>query len=161
MRAYRLVKEKPGRYVADDLSGNGAAIVGGRWNPRGMRALYTCCHASTAVLEALVHMAGLLPESGFFLVTLEVPDAAYDGALTPSLPHDWAELTRTPNSTSEIGRQWLEAGDHLAMRVPSMVCPSDFNLLLNPMHPDMVQVRVVDKALFSMDQRMFGASARG
>ncbi|WP_058035206.1 RES family NAD+ phosphorylase [Burkholderia pseudomallei] len=161
MRVYRLAKEKPGHYRADDLSGNGAALVGGRWNPRGMRALYTCCHASTAVLEALVHMAGLLPKGGYFLVTLEVPDAAYEAALAPALPDDWAELTRTPDSTAEIGRQWLEAGDHLAMRVPSVVCPTDFNLLLNPMHPDMAQVQVVDKALFAMDPRLFAASARG
>ncbi|WP_241239177.1 RES family NAD+ phosphorylase [Burkholderia stagnalis] len=77
------------------------------------------------------------------------------------MPDDWAELTRTPESTTEIGRQWLEAGAQLAMRVPSVVCPSDFNLLLNPMHPDMAHVRVVDKALFSMDPRLFGTSARG
>jgi RES domain-containing protein len=40
MKVYRLAKEKRGHYLADDLSGNGAAIAGGRWNPRGMRALH-------------------------------------------------------------------------------------------------------------------------
>lgn len=156
MRVYRLAKEKPGHYRADDISGNGAALAGGRWNPRGMRVLYTCCHASTSVLEALVHLTGLLPAGGYFLVTLDVPDGVYDAAYVPELPQDWAELTRDPLSTVEIGRHWLEAGQHLAMRVPSVVCPTDFNLLLNPMHADMASIRVVSKELFSLDPRLFG-----
>ena len=156
MRVYRLAKERPGRYLADDISGNGAAIAGGGWNPRGMRVLYTCCHASTSLLEALVHLAGLLPAGGYFLVTLEVPDGAYDNAYIPELPEGWAELTRDPLSTVEIGRRWLEGGQQLAMRVPSVVCPTDFNLLLNPMHADMKGVSVVSKELFSLDPRLFG-----
>jgi RES domain-containing protein len=155
MKVYRLAKEKAGHYRADDLSGNGAALSGGRWNPRGMRVLYSCCHASTSVLEALVHMAGLLPAGGYFLVTLDVPDQFYDAAYVPELPPDWAELTRDPASTMEIGRRWLEAGESLAMRVPSVVCPTDFNLLLNPMHPGMASVSVVRTERFSLDPRLF------
>ena len=156
MRVYRLAKERPGHYLADDISGNGAAIAGGRWNPRGMRVLYTCCHASTSVLEALVHLSGILPLGGYFLVTVDVPDDACDAAYVPRLPPDWAELTRDPLSTAAIGRRWLEAGKHLAMRVPSVVCPTDSNLLLNPMHPDMTGVRVISKEPFSLDPRLFG-----
>jgi RES domain-containing protein len=155
MRVVRLAKEKRGHYAADDLSGNGAAIAGGRWNPRGMRVLYTCCHASTAVLEALVHMAGLLPAGGFFLITLDVPDPAYSAAYRPELPSDWDELTRDPMSTAEVGRQWLEAGEQLAMLVPSVVCRTDFNLLLNPLHGDMSGVRVIGKERFALDPRLF------
>ncbi|WP_250502546.1 RES family NAD+ phosphorylase [Caballeronia sp. AZ7_KS35] len=160
MRLYRLAKERRGYYRADDLSGNGAAIAGGRWNPRGMRVLYTCCHASTALLEALVHMAGLLPAGGYFLVTLEVPDAVYDDALIPGLPEGWADLTHDPAATRALGRQWLEAGEQLAMRVPSVVCPSDFNLLLNPMHPAMASVKVISAEPFTLDPRLFGQAVR-
>ncbi|PRZ44842.1 RES domain-containing protein [Paraburkholderia fungorum] len=156
MRVYRLAKERRGRYTADDLSGNGAAIAGGRWNPRGMRVLYTCCHASTAVLEALVHMAGLLPAGGYFLVTLDVPDPAFEAAYQPKLPPDWDDLTSDPATTADIGRGWLETGEHLAMLVPSVVCRTDFNLLLNPMHPGMADVRVISKEPFRLDPRLFG-----
>lgn len=160
MRLYRLAKERRGYYRADDLSGNGAAIAGGRWNPRGMRVLYTCCHASTALLEALVHMAGLLPAGGYFLVTLEVPDAVYDAAFVPDLPDGWADLTREPAATRALGRQWLEAGEQLGMRVPSVVCPSDFNLLLNPMHEEMASVKVVSSEPFMLDPRLFGQATQ-
>ncbi|WP_433706110.1 RES family NAD+ phosphorylase [Paraburkholderia sacchari] len=160
MRLYRLAKERRGYYRADDLSGNGAALAGGRWNPRGMRVLYTCCHASTALLEALVHMAGLLPASGYFLVTLEVPDPVYANAFVPELPEGWADLTQEPAQTRALGRQWLEAGERLAMRVPSVVCPSDFNLLLNPMHPEMESVKVISTEPFTLDPRLFGPTTR-
>lgn len=87
-----LKKEKPGGSRADDLSGSGAALAGGRWNPRGVPALYTCCHASTAVLEARVHASGLLPVANCYLVTLEVPDSAAWRAYVPDLPDDWNAL---------------------------------------------------------------------
>lgn len=155
MKVYRLAKEKPGKYRADDLGGQGAALAGGRWNPRGFAALYSSCHASTAVLEARVHASGLLPQSGFFLVTLEFPDSLMAKAFVPSLPDDWDALDRDPESTVAIGRKWLEAGKQLAMRVPSVVCPTDDNLILNPLHADMKRVQVIAKTLFSLDRRLF------
>ncbi|EML1597184.1 RES family NAD+ phosphorylase [Burkholderia cenocepacia] len=156
MKLYRLAKERRGYYRADDLSGNGAALAGGRWNPHGMRVVYTCLHASTALLEALVHMAGLMPAGGYHLVTLELPDAIYDEAFTPTPPDGWADLTRDPETTMKLGQQWLEAGKQLAMRVPSVVCSIDFNLLLNPSHPDMKAVKVVGTVPFTLDPRLFG-----
>lgn len=159
MRLYRLAKERRGYYRADDLSGNGAAIAGGRWNPKGMRVLYTCCHASTALLEALVHLSGDLPAGGYFMVTLEVPDTVYDETFVPELPANWADLTGDSAQTRALGRQWLEAGAQLAMRVPSAICPLDPNLLLNPLHRDMQHVRVAGTEPFTLDPRLFGHGA--
>jgi RES domain-containing protein len=155
MRIFRLAKEKAGRYLADDLSGYGAAIAGGRWNPKGMAVLYTCCHASTAVLEARVHAAGVIPQDHYFLVTLELPDELALEAYEPVLPPDWNDLSRDPASTVAIGRGWLEVGQSLVMRVPSVVCPTDHNLLLNPLHPHMGHVKVLGKEAFGLDPRLF------
>jgi RES domain-containing protein len=155
MIVYRLAKERAGRYHADDLSGQGAALAGGRWNPRGMAVLYTCEHVSTAVLEARVHMAGLLPVGNLFLVTLDVPDADYATALSPPLPAGWDALDHDPATTVALGRQWLSDGSRLAMRVPSVLCPEEYNLLLNPSHAHMRHVKVVSKRPFSMDRRLF------
>jgi hypothetical protein len=46
------------------------------------------------------------------------------------------------------------------MRVPSVVCPSDFRLLLNPMHPAMASVKVVSSEPFVLDPRLFGPATR-
>ncbi|EIJ47039.1 hypothetical protein GWL_12800 [Herbaspirillum sp. GW103] len=156
MKVYRLAKEKPGHYAADDLSGNGAALSGGRWNPRGSRVLYTCCSASTALLESLVHMAGLMPRAHYCLVVLEVPDAEVRKAYVPGLPPDWADIARDPASTAALGQHWIEQGKHLVMKLPSVVSPTDFNLLLNPLHPQMASVKVLEKKPFRFDARLFG-----
>ncbi|PFH19466.1 RES family NAD+ phosphorylase [Burkholderia sp. JKS000303] len=85
------------------------------------------------------------------------PDDTY---VTLSLPDDWADLTCDRESTTELGRQWLEAGQQRVMRVPSVVCPTDGNLPLDPTHPDMSAVKVVRTEPFTLDPRLFGHAAR-
>ena len=60
-----------------------------------------------------------------------------------------------PTSTVEIGSNWLQAGRHLVLRVPSVVCPPDHNVLLNPLHPRIRKVSVLEKTLFEIDRRLF------
>ena len=102
----------------------------------------------------------MLPAGEYFLVTLEVSDAVYETAFVPELPEGWADLTREPAATRALGRQWLEAAEQLAMRVPSVICPSDFNQLLNPMHPEMASVKIVSTEPFTLDSRLFGQATR-
>jgi RES domain-containing protein len=155
LRVYRLAKDKRGRYRVDDLSGNGAAISGGRWNLRGTRALYTSANASTAVLETRVHATGILPLKNFFLVTIEVLDHLIDSAHEPSLPPDWNQVGTIPRTTLEIAEAWITQASTLVMKVPSLVCPADFNYILNPRHPDMDLVSVVSVETFALDPRLF------
>ena len=48
--AYRIVDEK----FKDDLSGDGAKLYGGRWNPKGSPLLYCSEHISLCMLENMV-----------------------------------------------------------------------------------------------------------
>ncbi len=130
-------------------------MAGGRWNPKGVPVLYTCATASTAVLEVRVHVSGMIPLRNLYLVTLEVPDEWIASAYIPTLPDDWNVLDRDPASTVRIARQWLAAGQQLVMRVPSVVCPADSNLILNTAHPEMRNVSVIGKSSFEMDRRLF------
>src|SRR6266540_4232279 len=57
---YRLVRKKYTKR-ADLLAGEGAALVGGRWNEKGTRLVYASSHVSLVTLEALVH-ASTLPK---------------------------------------------------------------------------------------------------
>ncbi|MDN4571913.1 hypothetical protein DBB29_24960 [Pandoraea cepalis] len=154
MKLFRLAKDKPGKYRADDLSGTGAAVAGGRWNPVGMPALYTSLNASTAVLEVRVHASGFVPAANLFLVEVDVPDELIDVGYEPTLPPDWNELSM-PASTVEIGRQWLLEAKAVAMRVPSVVCPADWNVILNPLHRDFHRVTVTRQEPFALDSRLF------
>jgi RES domain-containing protein len=50
---WRLVRPE----YANDLSGEGSSITGGRWNSPGHLMLYTSSHLSLSVLEVFVHIA--------------------------------------------------------------------------------------------------------
>jgi RES domain-containing protein len=154
MKLYRLAKDKPGKYRADDLSGSGASVAGGRWNPIGMPALYTSLNASTAVLEVRVHASGFVPAANLFLTELEIPDELIGNGFEPVLPTDWNQLT-IPASTIDIGQRWLSAAESVAMKVPSVVCTADWNVVLNPQHRGFREVKVTRQEPFSLDARLF------
>jgi RES domain-containing protein len=49
------------------FSGEGARIVGGRWNSKGQRMVYTAEHLSLAILEVFVHLNVPTVERDFFV----------------------------------------------------------------------------------------------
>ena len=65
MIVYRICNES----YKDDISGNGAAINGSRWNSKNIRMLYTGQYISLSILESLVHLREIdLPEKQFLLM---------------------------------------------------------------------------------------------
>ena len=69
MLAYRLASHR----FANDLTGTGAAIHGGRWNRKGVPVLYCSESKEIALLEWLVNAtADIVPK--LKLVTLQFPD---------------------------------------------------------------------------------------
>jgi RES domain-containing protein len=87
--AYRIGTDTPD-YEADDLSGKGAEITGGRWNEKGAAVVYAAASRSLACLETIVHLAaGGLPLNRY-LVEISIPDPVWAAAQreTPvSLPN--------------------------------------------------------------------------
>lgn len=121
---HRLTKSQH----AHDFTGRGSARLGGRWNLRGQRVVYTAEHRSLAVLECLVHNAQWLGREGFTMVALPIgPDwdcAQYPGDVCPS-----------PAESRLFGATWLAQGGTPLLRVPSAIVPGEYNLLINPLHP--------------------------
>ena len=56
------------------LSGEGAARYGGRWSPKGMRAVYCSENSSLAALEVLVNLARPSAFPGYRVLDLDAPD---------------------------------------------------------------------------------------
>ena len=76
VRAWRIGTDTPA-YTADDLSGAGAKITGGRWNRDGVPAIYTASSPALACLETVVHLvAGALPLNRY-LVRIDIPDEVF------------------------------------------------------------------------------------
>lgn len=137
MLAYRIATEAP-TYKADDLSGTGAKVDGGRWNSIGTPVLYTSPTIALAVLETVVHIgSGGLPLNRY-LVELEIPDpvwAARQGIDHKTAPVGWDALP-TGLTSIEFGDDWLKAKTSALLLLPSVIVPEEQNILINPQHPD-------------------------
>lgn len=137
-RAYRLVAA---RHRGSVLSGEGARLHGGRWNPLGTPAVYAASSLSLAVLELLVHLHIEEARKRYMAVTLEWPGNVASGYVrVTELPEDW-RAGEIPAQLQRFGRRRLEPV--CALRVPSVVIPLEFNWLLNPAHPDFCRVQIV------------------
>lgn len=148
MIVYRLSKS----VYANDLSGKGAELVGGRWNSRGNAILYTSQSIALCVTEIAVHVPlGILPKD-YDLIHIEIPD---DNILeVKRLPKDWQTFPHA-DSTQKIGDKFLRDKKYLVLKVPSAAVQGEFNFLVNPRHPDFDKVKIKKKEKFSFDERLF------
>ncbi len=153
MELYRIAQEK----YAEDLSGNGARLFGGRWNSEGQFALYTSSTRSLALLETLAHTpAKLLQAKTYLLITLFIPDTTVIQALeTKKLPHGWADVEISP-FTQKTGDQFLIAKKNLVLAVPSVLMAEELNYVLNPLHIEYKKIKIVNKRRIQFDNRVQG-----
>jgi len=155
MRAFRLCRATFPAY-----DGEGAHRVGGRWNSKGTRVLYTSENRSLAVLEILVHLAALLPDR-YVLGAAEIPETVAVEKLDDTrLPADWATLDpREQAVTRRIGDNWVAKQQSAVLSVPSVIL-GERNYVLNPAHPDFQRIDFAEPVPFQFDRRLFGPTTQ-
>lgn len=139
-------------YARDPLSGTGAARAGSRWNSPGVRIGYASTSRPLALLEMLVHVTRDSVPDDLILVPIELPEAVV--ATLDALPPDCNVLPFSMDAR-RTGDRWAAAKSSLALRVPSVVLPSESNVLVNPLHPAFPQVRIGPPEALSLDRRLF------
>ncbi|HWZ14030.1 MAG TPA: RES family NAD+ phosphorylase [Mucilaginibacter sp.] len=149
MILYRIVKCS----YADDLSGTGARLYGGRWSSEGKPAVYLASSRSLAVLEVLVHLPPLMIPNDYCLVEISVPDNSITQISANQLPANWKDIS-PPMILRQTGDEFLKKQANLLMKVPSAIVPAEFNYLLNTRHPDMKKVKILKREPFDFDQRL-------
>ena len=142
IRAWRLSKAR----YAGDLTGQGAARDGQRWNQSGQRAVYLGLTPEITVLEVLVHLNGVL------IAPLVL--SAYQVPAGPGLISEAEPETLHGQASAVFGGDWLRDGGQLGLLLPSVVVPQARNLLLNPLHPAMAEVALVHQEPFQLDERL-------
>jgi RES domain-containing protein len=141
MLLWRITR-KP--FLTQALAGVGAKRYGGRWNSKGIAVAYTSESLELAVLEALVHLdIDLLPKD-VYQIGFELDDR-FIAPAPKLLPRNWDHKPPYTPKVQALGDAWVKRGDSLGLRVPASVLPSRCNVLLNPVHPDMQQVREVER----------------
>ena len=130
--AYRLVKRK-WREIAFD--GEGARRYGGRWNSKGNPCVYLAGSESLAMLEVMVHLEEYSLLQHYALFEVSLPEASILHLSATQWPDDWRDEPAPP-STAGLGDGWLNSKASLALAVPSVIVPREWNYLVNPAHPD-------------------------
>lgn len=139
---------------ANDISGMGAKIAGGRWNKKGIAVLYTSNAISLCLLEILVHIPASFIPKNMVLVTIDVPDNCSISTINGAdLPKGW-NTTPAPSKLQYFTKPWLDSNIDLMLRVPNAIVPAEFNFLINPYHHDFNRVKVVDISDFCFDTRL-------
>lgn len=149
MKLYRLGNCK----FSGNLSGEGARINGGRWNSIGVPAVYFANSRALAVLEVLVHLSPIFLPDNFCMVEFEV-DLNYFEIEEENLLKDW-NVFPFLKSVQKIGDQLLKENNFPIIKVPSAIVKGEFNFVLNPLHPQSANIKLMDSKSFSFDERLF------
>ena len=144
IQAWRICREPHA-----DLRGEGARLFGGRWNSPGRALVYLAEHPALAALEVRVHLdlpPDLLPDD-YVLMLADLPDGSVE------------EVAALPASTGAAGDGWIASANSALLRVPSVLVPSSYNLLLNPQHPRAADARIRSVQPFRFDARLWASDA--
>jgi len=131
MRVFRLGLARFLRTRKEAFSGKGGMISSGRWHTEGHAITYTAQSLSLAALKILVHLKDTDHVQPFFSYCAEIPDEFI--SMPESYPKRWKSRIEVSRA---FGDDWLEAKKAPALRVPTILAPGEWNLLLNPLHPD-------------------------
>ena len=148
MIVFRITNET----YKNDISGNGAAMFGSRWNSKGTRLLYTSQSISLSILESLVHLKKSDIPPTQYLLHIELPDEKEIAEISyKKIKKDWH---REIEYTQWMGDQFIRNKKNLFLKVPSAIVPQESNVLLNPAHNEFKKVKLVASELLELDKRL-------
>jgi RES domain-containing protein len=115
--------------------------------------VYTATSRALTALEFFVNLEPNQEPDDLLIAEASVPDrfvATLDVAL---LPPNWRGLNH--ETCRNLGSDWAASRSSLALTVPSAVVEGEWNVLLNPKHPQFAKVQITDSKPFRYDERMF------
>lgn len=146
MLLYRIAKKA----FIEDISGYGANLYGGRWNEKGYNTLYTSSSLALCMCETLVHCDKSIIPSNMHFAEMEFPDEL--------IPSDFTTI-KEDEEASLVGTAWLKSKASVAIKVPSVILPAqynrDYNIILNPEHPDYKRLEIKTVVECPFDLRLF------
>jgi len=157
MRIWRLCRAP---YAAEAFGGEGARRFGGRWNSRGVPMVYASSSLALAAIELFVHLEpGQAPDDLVYLSALLPQGEPARTLESGELPADWWSDSALA-ATRTLGDAWIAARTSLAILVPSVPIRAEWNVLVNPLHPNMGEVQIDPPQPFVFDARMFQPAPR-
>jgi RES domain-containing protein len=151
MEVYRLSTPK----WSKSLSGKGAALKGARWNSPGTEIIYTASNRSLAMAEVAVHFTLANLPRDYMMITIFIPDDVSIKVIQEKdLPKDWNTFPYS-QSTRIFGDEFITANEFCLLKIPSAVTKGDYNILINPSHPEFNKIKIIKAEPFPFDHRIF------
>ena len=148
--AWRIVGA---RYKDDAFSGEGARLLGGRWNSKGTTLVYSAGSIALASIEMMVNLPGPKLLEEFVRIPVHIPLNLIIDLPLDKLPGDWNSRPVSP-SIKAIGDRWAKKRESVVLKVPSVVVPEEYNYLLNPNHPDFEKITIGTPIIYRFDPRL-------
>ncbi len=149
MIVYRFAHRK----FASELSGTGARLNGGRWNPPGIPVIYTSESISLALLEVLANAGSLQELQLLQLMEIDIPNIAGKQEIKlPNLKKNWFYDF---DYTQWMGQEVLQTNKTVLLQCPSAIVHQEHNYLINPLHPDFKKIKLHTSTDFYFDERLF------
>jgi RES domain-containing protein len=155
MKVWRICRKQ---YASSALSGVGSLYAPGRWNSLGVPMVYASTSLALSALEVFVHVRTQDEPLDLVSLCADVPldmDAFETGKnrITRELPELWR--FEDVRETRRLGDAWTASQASVALVIPSVVIDGEWNVLLNPTHPDSKKIKVIQMKPFRFDARMF------
>mgnify|MGYP001166588955 FL=1 len=143
MKVYRIYIDREG------YSALGYGPAAARWNKGFTPIIYASSYVSVSMMEHLSIRGASVSDFNWKIAVLEL-DAEPQRIDLNELPRGW-DFRPHPRSTQEIGSNWALKKESLALAVPSARIPlrffeQEYNLLINPFHPDFLKkIKVISE----------------
>jgi RES domain-containing protein len=141
MTSYRVVRHK---YA--DLSGEGARLYGGRYNPPGIPAIYSSQSIALALLEVLVHVDKSEVPKDYFVMAIQFAGRS-------------VYRPQGANILGDAARFRASFYHRPLLRIPSVIVPREYNYILFPEAPGF-DARIIWTEPLNFDRRLFSAVGR-
>ena len=137
------------------LSGIGASRVAGRWNYLNRALIYASESGALAILEYLANignpaLGAKIPSN---IAVMELPEECIHTFALDDLPPCWNDTPSTDCARAFVA-PYLDSAYKLAYRVPSVINVYETNVLIDPLHPDIVKVNILRFDPYSFDNRL-------
>ncbi|MBX2844897.1 MAG: RES family NAD+ phosphorylase [Saprospiraceae bacterium] len=149
MIVYRLDREKRRQNV---LTGIGAERMGGRWNLKGTKTVYTSQSRALAMLEVLVHIDITDLPKDMILAEIHIPDSIEIVSLK-KLPTNWDKFPYR-FEVQKTFTAFCHKDEAAVLKVPSAIVEGEFNFLINPLHKDFKKIKTIRIEALNFDQRL-------
>ena len=137
------------------LDGAGGLHVSGRWHTRGRPVLYCAWNPATALLETLVHLEIDVEDrpERVQVLKIEAPDSlSIERVNTDELKPGWMINW---SITQALGDTWLASRRSVLLEVPCVLAPETWNVIINPLHPEAGQLKIMNVFQHPLDERFF------